>query len=87
MRDLLPCAVKLEHLAHIADDVADDGAVAVGAAVQAFSVAVGGDLVAEQTGQDDAVAELAGRAEQDDLLVDGGRVPLTVGTGPGGDPW
>jgi len=67
--------------------VLDDGAVAVGAAVQAYPVAVGRDVVAEQACQDDAVAKLAGWAEEDDLLALGGRVPFPVGAGPGGNPW
>lgn len=61
-------------------------AVAVGEAVQAFAVAVGGDLVAEQAGQDNAVAELARGAEQQNLFVDRRWVPLSVGAGPQGNP-
>lgn len=67
--------------------VLDDGAVAVGRSVQAFTVAVGRHVVTEQAGQDHAVAELAGWAEQNDLLAFGGWVPFPVGAGSGGDPW
>ena len=62
--------------------VLDHGAIAVGAPVQTSTVAVCLKVVAEKTGQDDTIAELAGGAEQKDLLVDGGRVPLSVGAGP-----
>jgi len=67
--------------------VLDDRSVAVSAAVQAFAIAVGRDVVTEQASQDHAVAELAGWAEKDDLLAFGGRIPFAVGAGSGGDPW
>lgn len=61
-------------------------AVAVAAPMQAFAFAVCGYLVAEKTGEDDAVSELAGRTEQYDLFVNGRRVPLAVGPGSWSDP-
>jgi hypothetical protein len=67
--------------------VLDDCAVAVGRSVKAFAVAVGRDVVAEQAGQDLAVAELAGWVEEDDLLSFGGRVPFPVDACSGGGPW
>lgn len=66
--------------------VFNDGAVTVGATVKSFAVAVGGDVIAEQAGEDNAVAELAGGAKQNDLFANVGRVPLAVSTGPRGDP-
>ena len=38
-------------------------------------------MVAGQASDDNAIGELAGRAEQDHLFVDGGRVPLAVRSG------
>lgn len=67
--------------------VLDHRAIGVGATVQAGAVAVGGDVIAGYAGEDDAIGELTGWAEQDDLLVDGGRVPLTVGPCTQGQPW
>lgn len=67
--------------------VLNHGAVAIGDAVQALAVAVGWEVVAEQPGQDDAVGELAGGAEEQDLFVFCRRVPLAVGAGSYGDPW
>ncbi len=61
--------------------VLDDGTVAVGAAVQAFAVAVGRDQIREQACQRHALGEVAGWAQQHHLLADGGRVPLAVGSG------
>ena len=67
--------------------ILDHSAIGVGTAVQAGAVAVGRNVVAEQTGKDDAVGELAGRAEQHDLFPLGRRVPYLVGSGPLSDPW
>ena len=61
-------------------------AVAVGAAVQTFTVTVGQVRGAVDAGEGDAVGELAGWAEQDYLFVDGGRIPVRVGPGAQGDP-
>lgn len=66
--------------------ILDHRAVGIGASVQARAVAVGGDMVAGQAGDDDAVGELARGAEQDHLFVNGGRVPFAVGAGPQGEP-
>lgn len=38
-------------------------------------------MVAGESGDDDAIGELAGWADQDHLFVNGGRVPHTVSTG------
>ena len=66
--------------------VLDHRAVAVGATVQAFALAVGRVCSAVDAGEGDAVGKLAGWAEQDDLFVDGGRVPVRIGSGAQGDP-
>lgn len=67
--------------------VLDHRTVTVGATVQVRAVAVGRDLIAEQAGNNNAVGELAGRAKQDHLFVDGGRGPLLIGSGAQGEPW
>lgn len=66
--------------------VLDHSAVAVTAAVQAFALAVGRVRGAVDAGEGDAVGELARGAEQDDLLIDGGWVPVRIGPGAQGDP-
>ena len=67
--------------------VLDHRAVGIGTTVQAAAITVGRYVVAEYASQDDAVGELAGGAEQDHLFVDGGRVPIPVGTGAQCEPW
>ena len=88
LADQIGCSALGQGSAQVVSDavVFDDGAVAVGVAVQAFAVAVGGDVIAKQAGENDTVAELAGRAEQDDLFVHGRRGPLAVGTCSRGNP-
>ncbi|MNN75222.1 hypothetical protein D3C81_1915100 [compost metagenome] len=44
-------------------------------------------LVAENPGEGHAIGELPRRAEQNDLLVFGGWVPVLVQAGTQGDPW
>lgn len=66
-------------------DEADDVDSAL--AHQTGAVVVGRDVVAWQTGNDDAVGELAGWAEQEHLFVEGWRTPLTVRPGAQGQPW
>ena len=61
-------------------------AVGVGATVQAGAIAVGGNMVTEQAGYDDAVGKLAGGAEQDHLLTFGGRIPFLVSPSAQGEP-
>lgn len=77
-----------QHSAEVVGDavVLNHGAVAITTTVQACTVTVRGDVVAEHACQRDAVGELAGWAEQHHLLVDGRRVPFLVGTGAQGDP-
>jgi len=55
--------------------VLDHGAIMVGAAVQAWAVAVGGNGIAEQASEDHAVGHLAAGGKQQHLFVFGGRVP------------
>lgn len=66
--------------------VLDHRAVAVGATVQAFTVAVGRINSAVDASQSDAVGELARGAEQDYLFIDSRRVPVHIGAGPQSDP-
>ena len=66
--------------------VLDHRAVAVGAAVQALTVAIGRVRGAVDAGQGHAVGELPGWAENDDLLIDSGRVPVHIGPSPYRDP-
>lgn len=59
--------------------VLDHCAISVGSTVQARAVGIGRDVLAINARHDNAVGELAGWAEQDHLLPDGGRIPLAVG--------
>lgn len=47
--------------------------------MQGVAVAVGWDQVTEQGGQDDAIGGLAGGAEQQHLLVQGGSISFALG--------
>ena len=66
--------------------VLDHRAVAVGAAVQALTVAIGRVRSAVDAGEGDAVGELARGAEQNHLFIDSRRVPLLIRSGAQGEP-